>query len=77
MGIPNRGPRSLTSTVVPPLQGEGRRFEPCSAHRIYLEETDGSTDWLRVPLVIGLVLLSSPLLALGIKYDSTHRWPWQ
>jgi hypothetical protein len=33
MGIPNRGPRSLTSTVVPPLQGEGRRFEPCSAHR--------------------------------------------
>ena len=38
----------------------------------------GSTDWLRVPLVIGVVLLlSSALLAFGIRYDSTHRGPWQ
>jgi len=37
----------------------------------------GSMGWVRVPFVIGVVLLSAVLLAFGIKYDSTGRWPWR
>ena len=39
--------------------------------------SNGSTGWVRVPLVIGIVLVSAVLLGFGIKYDSTGRWPWQ
>jgi hypothetical protein len=46
-----QAPTSLTSAFVPPLQGEGRGFEPISAHRKPAGQTldaGAATIWCRL-----------------------------
>jgi len=39
--------------------------------------SSGSMGWVRIPVLIGIVMLCGILLAFGIKYDSTDRLPWR